>query len=346
MQLVVTANKLNKRKVIPISFPDTNNITGVVNKNFIFEGEEVTEVPNPALGKWYKDRDGSFYWGGGVMELLLTGTPTDYRKLFSMIPAQWLQTKGRNIKVAVLDTGFNLDHQDLVHLKPNTVVQDFGGNNSTIDTRGHGTHVLGLLGAQSNSDGILGLIPESKFFLYKVMRDNVGFLESFAEKAILDAIDKEVDILNMSFDVPSAENSPLHEAIKKALEKNILVVASAGDNDDLIQSSLIFPSQFEGVVSVGEVSADFGQALHTGFNNQLDFILPFVDQRSCWINDSFGLYHNLKGSSMASALITGILASNMSFTKKSIDPSKELKNISPSFSNSIFNDSKIKIVNP
>ena len=65
-QFIVTAAKLNKRKVIPAMLPDANSIAGIVFKNFVFEGDEVTTVPNPGLGKWYKDRDGFFYWGGAL----------------------------------------------------------------------------------------------------------------------------------------------------------------------------------------------------------------------------------------------------------------------------------------
>jgi hypothetical protein len=66
--LVVTVPKLNKRKVIPARLPDTNNIAGVVFKNFSFAGEEVSggEIPNPSLGSWFKDADGFFYWAGGL----------------------------------------------------------------------------------------------------------------------------------------------------------------------------------------------------------------------------------------------------------------------------------------
>jgi len=66
MQLIVTANKLNKRSSVPSALSE-KNITGVVLKGFRFEGEEVTDVPNPALGKWYKDRDNAYYWGGGLL---------------------------------------------------------------------------------------------------------------------------------------------------------------------------------------------------------------------------------------------------------------------------------------
>lgn len=69
LQLTVTANKLNKRNSIPSRLPEAKGITGVVNKGFSFAGEEVeaAAIPNTSLGKWYRDRDGSFYWGGGLI---------------------------------------------------------------------------------------------------------------------------------------------------------------------------------------------------------------------------------------------------------------------------------------
>lgn len=354
-RLIVTANRLNKRRSIPLHFPDPSGIIGEVFKGSILEAFEVndTEIPNKALGKWFKDRDGHFYWGGGVgvSEMLAVAAPTitalDYRTQFSFIPSAWTQTNGRNIKVAILDTGFSIQHPDLAHLANKTTLLDFGGNNNTTDFRGHGTHILGLLGAAaSGTDGVTGLIPEATFFSYKVIRDDVGIIDMFVEAAILDAIDRGVDIINMSFDVPSSENSPLHNAIQKALEKNIVIVAAAGENDNLIQGSLVFPSQFRNVISVGEASAQFSQAFTTRFNDQLDFIMPHIEQKSCWINDSFGFYRNVKGSSMATALVTGILASNMSLTNKTSDPLIELKNLIPSFSNSIFDDAALKIIKP
>lgn len=65
-QLIVKAKKLNKRKFIPAFLPNAESIIGVVKENFTFQAEEVDIVPNPGLGKWYKDRDNSFYWGGGL----------------------------------------------------------------------------------------------------------------------------------------------------------------------------------------------------------------------------------------------------------------------------------------
>ncbi len=66
MQLIVNVKKLNKRSSIPASLAE-QNIVGTVLQGFRFEGEEITMLLNPILGKWYKDRDGYFYWGGGLI---------------------------------------------------------------------------------------------------------------------------------------------------------------------------------------------------------------------------------------------------------------------------------------
>jgi lysozyme len=66
MQLIVNVKKLNKRSSVPATLSE-KNIIGTVFQGFQFEGEEITSVPNPTLGKWYKDRDGSYYWGGGLL---------------------------------------------------------------------------------------------------------------------------------------------------------------------------------------------------------------------------------------------------------------------------------------
>ena len=66
MQLIVNVKKLNKRSFVPSSLAE-NNIIGTVFQGFRFDGEEITDIPNPSMGIWYRDRDGSCYWGGGII---------------------------------------------------------------------------------------------------------------------------------------------------------------------------------------------------------------------------------------------------------------------------------------
>jgi len=86
MQLIVTVNKLNRRSFPPELLSDSN-ITGTVLKGFRFEGEEAKaeEIRNRSLGKWYKDKNGFYYWGGGL--IIEVQTPPVIHNNISNLPA-------------------------------------------------------------------------------------------------------------------------------------------------------------------------------------------------------------------------------------------------------------------
>lgn len=65
-QLIVTVNKLNKRTSIPGSVGEKSSIAGIVYKGYKFQGTFIPSTPNQYPGGWYKDRDGYYYWAGGV----------------------------------------------------------------------------------------------------------------------------------------------------------------------------------------------------------------------------------------------------------------------------------------
>jgi lysozyme len=69
MLLQVSVKRLNRRSGIPTNLADKSNVIGTVQQGFRFEGDEVTTVADPALGQWFKDATGSFYWGGGLIRL-------------------------------------------------------------------------------------------------------------------------------------------------------------------------------------------------------------------------------------------------------------------------------------
>ncbi|NCD70970.1 hypothetical protein [Mucilaginibacter agri] len=77
MKLIVTANKLNVRSHIPKQLPEPDGITGQVLKGHTFDGILVTDpnISNGALGNWYQDTHGSFYWGNGLVVVDQNVTP-------------------------------------------------------------------------------------------------------------------------------------------------------------------------------------------------------------------------------------------------------------------------------
>ncbi|MBD0257784.1 MAG: S8 family serine peptidase [Cytophagales bacterium] len=109
--------------------------------------------------------------------------------------------RGKGAVVAVLDTGFDLDHPDLAanflpgkNFVPGEELE-FKGN----DILSHGTHVAGIIAAADNGLGMIGVAPEAKILPVKVLADDSGGAVSWIIQGIMYAADQGADVINMSF---------------------------------------------------------------------------------------------------------------------------------------------------
>jgi len=137
---------------------------------------------------------------------------------------------GTGIKIAVIDTGVDYNHPDLFGFgKDGKVIggYDFVDNdNSPIDTNGHGTEVAGIIAA----DGQLhGVAPKSKILAYRVSENGEAVSSDLIIKAIEQAILDKADVINISLGV-NLTNKKIDNAVNKAVEQGIVVVAAAGNN--------------------------------------------------------------------------------------------------------------------
>ncbi len=84
------------------------------------------------------------------------------------LPKTWNLTQGEGTVVAVLDTGADLQHEDLVeNLLPG---KNFVNKKSSPqDDQGHGSHVTGIICASNNEKGIVGVAPKAKVIPVKVL---------------------------------------------------------------------------------------------------------------------------------------------------------------------------------
>lgn len=133
------------------------------------------------------------------------------------------------VKVAVLDTGIDSTHPDLV----GSIVPGYDFINNTYtpqDGNGHGTHVAGIIAAQAaNPDGYTGVAPGVKIMPLKVLNNAGEGTTADLVAAIKYATSHGARVINMS--LGSYGSSKLvHDAIKEAIAANILVVAAAGND--------------------------------------------------------------------------------------------------------------------
>lgn len=84
------------------------------------------------------------------------------------LPEVWKYTQGDNVTIAVLDTGCQLSHQDLV----GNLVPGFNLINKSKppeDDQHHGTHVTGIICAKNNNIGVVGVAPKSHVMPVKIL---------------------------------------------------------------------------------------------------------------------------------------------------------------------------------
>jgi len=137
---------------------------------------------------------------------------------------------GDGIKIAVIDTGIDFSHPDLLGWgEDGKVIGGFNfivENEPPMDTNGHGTQVAGVIAADGEK---IGVAPKAKILAYKVSEDGEGVSAEFIIRAIDKAIEDEVDIINISLGENKIDYK-IDRAINHALEKGIFVVTAAGND--------------------------------------------------------------------------------------------------------------------
>lgn len=173
---------------------------------------------------------------------------------------------GGRVRVAIIDTGADVEHPDLVGRVSISESRSFTAHEDLVDRNGHGTHVAGIIGGSGRaSRGYLrGIAPGSELIVYKIAEAARG-LEWSAIAAAEAAIAAGVDVVNYSHGhVPKVGHPPwlwpsalssLEELFTIAADKGILCVVAAG-NAGPEYGSVARPAGLECVLTVGAVGLD------------------------------------------------------------------------------------------
>lgn len=239
-------------------------------------------------------------------------------------PAYWRKhDQGAGIVVAVLDTGCDPHHPDLEERiigGRNFTYEDQGNPDEWNDQAGHGTHVAGIIASSMNGFGVVGIAPEAKLLIVKVLdNDGKGTYES-----VIQGIEyatkwqgssgERVRVINLS--LGGSEDVPeLRQAIQQAIESGISIICAAGysEDGDAFTSETEYPGAYPEVISVGAVDYKKKIAPFSSSRNQVDFIAPGVDILSCYPKNEFAILH---GTSMAASHISGAAALLISAAEK------------------------------
>lgn len=221
----------------------------------------------------------------------------------------------KSVIVAVIDTGVDYKHPALA---PNMLPgYDFAENdNDPMDKTGfqnpgHGTHCAGAVGATGLIDGgIVGLAPEISMMPLRFLDERGSGDLNNAIKAIDYAIEKKVDVISASWGaaVSRSQAQPLVEAVKRADDAGIIFVAAAandGKNNDVTE---MYPANNGFPNSITVAASGSGDAKPSWSNYgtaTVHVAAPGENIMSTLPNNKYG---NLSGTSMATPLVSGLVA--------------------------------------
>ncbi|MFN6120968.1 MAG: S8 family serine peptidase, partial [Actinomycetes bacterium] len=302
-------------------------VDGVVG----IESDELLQIgsePDQRL-QWMISNSGSPDQAGGWPGLVGADT--------NVTPA-WQVSRGQGTVVAVIDSGVDMDHPDLVdrlwtnsrEVCGNGVDDD--GNGFVDDCRGwdfgdndndpnptpgldsftqHGTHVAGIVGAPANGIGVVGMAPDTRLMALKVGRNRTIPTSSLAG-AIVYAADNGADVINLSVATPPntlrSQVTVMESAIAYAGQRGVLVVAGAGNNGLDVSNGPVYPAGFsqfyEHVMSIGATTNSDTRASFSNYGSNITLYAP-----GWWIWSTYvDGYNFMSGTSMATPVVAGAAA--------------------------------------
>ena len=252
--------------------------------------------------------------GGGTPLIFDTQQVISYEVQRIGIPAGG--SDGSGIGIALLDTGIDFNHPDLAPAPNNaaTAFNAFTPGASCQDDGGHGTHLSGLIAAQNNTIGIVGVAPAAKLYCVKVLDSSI----SGADSVIMAGLDwviqnhakvnPHIRVVNVSFGRPlgsgeTLANSALRPMFQALYNAGIVVVAAAG-NDPTVEITQVVPSGFPEVLAVASTFATNGIRTCYLFDDPNILAVP-ADAASGFTTDGAGVTTSAPGEERTDIVLLG-----------------------------------------
>lgn len=216
-------------------------------------------------------------------------------------PKVWPISRGRGVRVAVIDTGIAADHpaiRDNYKGGINILSPHF----SPTDYNGHGTHVAGIIAGRMAETGIVGVAPRTHLYAVKAFNRKGSANLSDLLSAINWCIENKMQIINMSFGMDKLSES-LKQAIQIAHRKGIIMVAATGNQG--LTAKIDFPARYPETIAVTSVSKDGNLSFFSNYGKGVDLAAPGDRIPSAWLNNS---KREMSGTSMAVPHVTGTIA--------------------------------------
>jgi subtilisin family serine protease len=226
------------------------------------------------------------------------------------IPRAWENSQGEGVVCAVLDTGCDIDHDDL---KDNLLEgKNFIENNSSpIDINGHGTHVSSTISAINNGYGMVGVAPKTKIVPVKVLDDKGnGSVSSIVQGIYWSSDNKNINFLTMSLGSPGS-HPEIQKAINYANTKGKIVFCAAGNSGP--GEDIMYPAKYSNTIAIGAIDSNLKRTNFSCSGESLDFLAPGNDIMGCIPKNK---YSKMSGTSMSNPFAVGIASLLLSYNLK------------------------------
>jgi hypothetical protein len=205
--------------------------------------------------------------------------------------------RGTNVPIAVIDSEIDAAHPDL----EGAVTQRYDAVGTPDKPHPHGTGMAGAIGAHQR---LLGTAPAARLLAVHAFSTSAATPESTTFnilKGINWAVNQGVRVINMSFAGP--KDPSLERALKVAYDKNIMLIAAAGNAGP--KSPPLYPGAYPDVIAV--TATDVDDKLFAGANRgkYVSVSAPGVD---ILVPAPESTYQLTTGTSVAAAEVSGIVA--------------------------------------
>jgi subtilisin len=210
-------------------------------------------------------------------------------------PSAWGASRGKGIKVAVLDTGIDWLHPDLAPNVKGAV--SFVPGESAMDGNSHGTHCAGTIAAAINGVGVVGVAPEASLYAVKVLSNSGSGNWSWLIAGLNWCIQNQIKICSMSLGGGGAPVA-LEAMVNAAFNAGLLLIAAAGNNGGAVG----FPGKYKNVIAVSAIDSANVIAPFSSRGPEVELAAPGVNVLSTVPGGGFG---TKSGTSMACPHVAG-----------------------------------------
>lgn len=213
----------------------------------------------------------------------------------------WGCSRGKGVRVAVLDTGIDWTHPDLAANVKGSV--SFVPGQTAMDTNSHGTHCAGTIAAAVNGSGVVGVAPEASLYAVKVLANNGSGNWSWLIAGLSWCVQNKIHIASMSLGGGGAPVA-LETMCNAAYSAGVLLVAAAG-NKGPGMNTVDQPGKYKNVIAISAIDS---ANLIAGFSSrgpEVELCAPGVNVLSTIPGGGYG---TKSGTSMACPHAAGVAA--------------------------------------